>query len=58
MDLKREEKCSKFCWVRSVEHPYAFMKRMFGFAHTMVTTVQRVKIKTYFTAICYNLMRG
>ena len=41
-----------------VEHPYAFMKRMFGFAHTMATTVQRVRVKTYFTAICYNLMRA
>jgi IS5 family transposase len=41
-----------------VEHPYAFMKRMFGFAHTMVTTVQRVRVKTYFTAMCYNLMRA
>jgi len=40
-----------------VEHPYAFMKKMFGFAHTMVTTVCRVRVKTYFTAICYNLMR-
>ena len=39
-----------------VEHPYAFMKRMFHFAHVMVTTVQRVRVKTYFTAICYNLL--
>ena len=41
-----------------VEHPYAFMKRMFRFAHTMVTTVQRVRVKTYFTAVSYNLMRA
>ncbi len=41
-----------------VEHPYAFMKRMFRFSHTMVTTVQRVRVKTYFTAMCYNLMRA
>ena len=41
-----------------VEHPYAFMKRMFRFAHTMVTTVQRVRVKTYFTAMCYNLLRA
>jgi IS5 family transposase len=41
-----------------VEHPYAFMKRMFHFAHVMVTTVQRVRVKTYFTAICYNLLRA
>ena len=37
---------------------HAFMKRMFRFAHTMVTTVQRVRVKTYFTAMCYNLMRA
>ena len=41
-----------------VEHPYAFMKRMFGFAHTFVTEEQRVRVKTYFTAMCYNLMRA
>ena len=41
-----------------VEHPYAFKKRMFGFSHTMVTTVQIVRVKKYFTAICYNLMRS
>ena len=41
-----------------VEHLYASMKRMFGFAHTMVTTVQRVRVKTYFTAMCYNLLRA
>ncbi len=39
-----------------VEHQYAFMKRMFQFAHVMVTTVERLRVKTYFTAICYNLM--
>ncbi|MDA8055591.1 MAG: hypothetical protein M0Z77_08115 [Thermoplasmatales archaeon] len=41
-----------------MEHPYGFMKRMFHFAHAMVTTVQRVRVKTYFTAICYNLVRA
>lgn len=45
--------------IRSLgEHPYAFMKRMFRFAHTMVTTVQMVRFKTYFTAMCYNIMRA
>ena len=45
--------------VRSmVEHPYAFFKGMFHFFHVMVKTVQRVRVKTYFTAICYNLMRS
>ena len=46
------------CIRSMVEHPYAFMKRMFHFAHVMVTTVQRVRVKTYFTAICYNLLRA
>ena len=41
-----------------VEHPFAFFKRMFRFDHVMVTTVQRVRVKTYFTAICYNLVRA
>jgi IS5 family transposase len=36
----------------AVEHPYAFFKGMFHFFHVMVTTVQRVRVKTYFTAIC------
>jgi len=30
-----------------VEHP-----------HALVTTVQRVRVKTYFTAMCYNLVRS
>jgi IS5 family transposase len=42
----------------AVEHPYAFFKSMFHFFHVMVTTVQRVIVKTYFTAICYNLVRS
>ena len=41
-----------------VEHPYAVMKGIFHFTHVMVTTVQRVRVKTYLTAICYNLMRS
>ena len=41
-----------------VEHPYAFFRRIFHFAHVMVTTVQRVRVKTYFTAICCNLVRA
>ncbi|MHB8396739.1 MAG: hypothetical protein ACYDAZ_05980 [Thermoplasmataceae archaeon] len=45
--------------VRSVvEHPYTFIKRMFHFGHVMVTTVQRVRVKIYFTAMCCNLMRA
>ena len=41
-----------------MEHPYAFFKGMFHFFHVMVTTVQRVRVKTYFTAMCYNLVRA
>ena len=41
-----------------VEHPYAFFKGMFHFAHVMVTTVRRVRVKTNFTAMCYNLVRA
>ena len=41
-----------------VEHPYAFFKGMFHFFHVMVTTAQRVRVKTYFTVMCYNLVRA
>ena len=54
--IKRNLRISR---IRSaVEHPYAFMKRMFHFFHVMVTTVQRVRVKTFFTAMCYNLVRA
>ena len=46
------------CTRSIVEHPYAFFKGMFHFVHVMVTTVQRARVKTYFTAICYNLVRA
>ena len=39
-----------------MEHPYTFMKSVFHSFHVMVTTVQRVRVKTYFTAICNNLL--
>lgn len=59
LSMKSVRRNLRISRIRSlVEHPYAFMKRMFGFAHTMVTTVQRVRVKTYFTAMCYNLMRA
>ena len=41
----------------AVGNPCAFFKGMFYFAHVMVTTVQRVRVKAYFTAVCYNLVR-
>ena len=41
-----------------VEYPYALFKGMFHFGHVMVTTVQRVRVKTYFTAMCCNLVRA
>ena len=54
--IRRNPRISK---IRSaVEHPYAFFKNMFHFFHVMVTTVQRVRVKTYFTAIYYNLARA
>ena len=54
--IRRSIRISK---IRSaVEHPYAFFKGMFHFFHVMVTTVQRVRVKTYLTAICYNLVRA
>jgi len=42
----------------AVEHPYAFMKRMFRFFYVMVTIVQGVRVKTYLTAMYYNLVRA
>jgi IS5 family transposase len=41
-----------------VEHPYSFLKGMFHFFHMIVTTVQRVRLKAFFTAMCYNLVRA
>ena len=44
--------------VRSmVEHLYAFFKMMFHFDYVMISTVKRVRVKTYLTAMCYNLVR-
>ena len=40
-----------------VKHSYAFFKGMTQFGHVMVATVQRVRVKAYFTAICFNLVR-
>ncbi len=42
----------------AVEHHYAFFKSMFHFVHVMVTTVQRIRVRTFFKAICYNLVRA
>ena len=42
----------------AMEHPYAFFKGTFHFFHVMVTTVKRMRVKTYFTAVCYNLARA
>ena len=42
--IRRNIRISK---IRSaVEHPHAFFKGMFHFGHVMVTTVQRVRLKT------------
>ena len=59
LPLKSIRRNIRISRIRSmVEHPYAFFKRMFRFGHVMVTTVQRVRVKTYFTAMCYNLVRA
>ena len=59
LPLKSIRRNIRISRIRStVEHPYAFFKRMFHFGHVMVTTEQRVRVKTYFTAICYNLVRA
>ena len=59
LPLKSIRRNVRISRIRSaVEHPFAFMKRMFHFFHVMVTTVQRVRVKTYFTAMCYNLLRA
>ena len=41
-----------------VKNPYVFFKGRFHFGHVMVTSVHRVRVKTYFTAVCYNLVRA
>ena len=59
LPLKSIRRNLRISRIRSaVEHPYAFMKSVFHFFHVMVTTVQRVRVKTYFTAMCYNLIRA
>ena len=59
LPLKSIRRNIRISRIRSmVEHPYAFFKRMCRFGHVMVTTVQRVRLKTYFTAMCYNLIRA
>ena len=45
-------------YMAKVEHPLEECIGMFHIGHVMVTTVQRVRVKTYFTAICYNLVRA
>ncbi len=54
--IRRNIRISK---IRSaVEHPYVFFKGMFHFGHVMVTTAQRVRVKTCLIAICYNLVKA
>ena len=58
MPIKSIRRNLRISRIRSaVENPYACFKTMFLFFHVMVTTVQRVRVKTYFTAVCYNLVR-
>ena len=57
--INSKRRNSRISRIRSmVEHPHAFMKRSFNFSPVMVTTVPRVRVKTYFTTICYNMMRS
>jgi IS5 family transposase len=42
----------------AVEYPYAFFKSMFHFLHVRVKTVQRVRVKRYFTPKCYMLVQA
>jgi IS5 family transposase len=59
LQVKSIRRNLRFSRIRSmVGHPYAVMKGIFHFFHVMVTTVQRVMVKTYFTAMCYNLVRA
>ncbi|MCL4451968.1 MAG: transposase [Candidatus Thermoplasmatota archaeon] len=59
LPLKSIRRNLRISRIRSmVEHPYAFFKGMFHFDHVIVTSVQRVRIKTYFTAICYYIVRA
>ena len=41
-----------------VKHPYAFFKGTFSFGHVMITTLRRVKVKTYLTTIFYYIVRS
>ncbi|MEM3192977.1 MAG: hypothetical protein QW292_13020, partial [Candidatus Parvarchaeota archaeon] len=38
-----------------VEYPFAIMKRVFHFSHTLVTLSRRVRVKAAFLCIGYNL---
>jgi IS5 family transposase len=38
-----------------VEYPFAIMKRVFHFSHTLVTLSRRVKVKFMFSCFAYNL---
>jgi IS5 family transposase len=59
LPVKRIGRNLRISRIRSmVEHPYAFFKGMFHLFHVKVTTVQRVRVKTYFTAVCYSLVRA
>jgi len=38
-----------------VEYPFAIMKRVFHFSHTLVTFSRRVRVKFMFSCFAYNL---
>lgn len=41
-----------------VEHPFAVIKRLFHGGRVLVTTVDRVRVRTTFVCTCYNLFRA
>jgi len=54
-DKRRNKAISR---VRSlVERPYTVIKRVFHASHVMVTTVERVNIKSLFSCFSYDLYR-
>ncbi|MEM3191884.1 MAG: hypothetical protein QW292_07310 [Candidatus Parvarchaeota archaeon] len=40
-----------------VEYPFAIMKSVFHFSHTLVTISRMVKVKFMFSCFSYNILR-
>ena len=39
------------------ERPFAVIKLVFGSRHVLVTTLERIRVKTTFTCLCFNLVQ-